>query len=270
MNYENCNSSVRIGDKRAVQTNPGPDRRAIRPATFALLLVLAGFLLVAGCVQTGSVTVSSVPAGARIMVNGIDNGTAPALLADWPAGNYTVEARNPGSINTEQMVRIIGGGNGTATITLPPIPMPADKTVSGVTDLTHQTTENIAYLGGFSTRTTTSGHLERVQFVVGKTAAEIPGPLRLEGAGIMLVTKKEFADIGPDTPLYAEGRDPAPGHWRITKMINSEPDNILDTNEQFTIVVIPGPGQVIPMNGTASIEIKPRIGAALVAWFSAS
>jgi hypothetical protein len=229
-------------------------------AWILLSAVMTAAILAAGCMQaTGSLTVRSVPEGARIAIDGIDNGTAPVLIADWPAGNYSAELKKAGYIDTFGTVSILAGKNGTAVITLPPIPMPADKTLSGVTDLNRRTTENIAYLGGFETGGGST--LGRVRFVIGKTEGETSDPFRCEGAGVMIVTKSAISQLSADSPLYLEGKDPAPGKWRIVHKINSATDNNIERNEQFTIVAVPA--VALARDAPLSVEIRPGIGAAV-------
>lgn len=226
---------------------------------FALLAVLGAVLLTAGCTQTGSLTLDSVPAGGQVSINGMENGTAPVQMADWPSGNYTVMVQKDGYIDTLQEVRIAPGRNEAVTVTLEPIPVPAKKYPARIMDLNSGTVHDIAYLGNVAIDAP-GGRITRMQFVIGKSLLENEEALYLDGGDLMLNDKDDIVVAGADTPVYSPGKDPAPGKWRIIEKINSGEDNTLERNEQFTIVVVPAPGRTISSAGRIGIDLKPLRG----------
>lgn len=224
-----------------------------------LLVVLGAVILAAGCTQTGSVTLDSVPAGAQVSINGMENGTAPVHMADWQTGEYLVTVQKDGFIDTVQTIRIGAGTDETVTVTLAPVPVPAEKYYAKITNLNTGTVQNVAYLGDFSPDAL-GGCITRLRFVVGKSALEDAEPLYLDGGQLMLSDKENIVVANADTPVYSPGHDPAPGKWRIVEKINSGDDNTLEQNEQFTIVVVPGPGRTLSSVGRIGIDLKPLRG----------
>lgn len=229
------------------------------PAGLALAILLAGVLLAAGCTQaTGSVQVVTDPPGAEVLVDGIPNGTAPVLVANLPAGDYTFEARKDWYIDAGQRVSVTGG-NMTITIPMQTITKPTRTCNAMLTDLGTGTTRRILYIGDVSVSR------QKIRFRIGRTMTDTADRFQLEGADIVIADKKEIIQLKPDTPLFLKDTDPQPGTWRITGAVNNKNEIELSRNAQFTIAGTFPSGRTVSASGPVSIEVRPRIGAAAAA-----
>ncbi len=66
-------------------------------AALFLVVLSAAALLVSGCGSgRGSLAIASDPAGASVIVNGMDKGATPVTLAGLPPGEYVIELRKEG------------------------------------------------------------------------------------------------------------------------------------------------------------------------------
>lgn len=234
------------------------------PCPVAVTGLLVIFLLLsAGCTQTGSLLVSSDPAGASVSVNGAEKGVTPLELGDLAAGYYLVAVQSAGYLDTQRNISVTPGSRETVQFTLIPLPAIPGKKYSTVTDTNTGAVRNILYAGGW--RVDAGGpSVSRVVVTVGKDAADDPDRFPLDGADVMITGKKDIVVLKQNTPLYTQGRYPGAGTWGIENKLNSDDDNTVDRNEQFTLVLVPGPGQAIPFNEPLTVEIRPRIGASAV------
>lgn len=69
---------------------------------------------------TGSVAVTTSPAGARILLDGSPAGNSPVTREGIPAGSHTVTALLDGYVTAEQPVLVPADGTATVTLTLSP------------------------------------------------------------------------------------------------------------------------------------------------------
>jgi hypothetical protein len=58
-------------------------------------------------INAGRLVVRSEPAGARVLLNGVDRGTTPVDISDAPAGEGVVEIRQPGFVPYTQRLTIV-------------------------------------------------------------------------------------------------------------------------------------------------------------------
>ena len=70
---------------------------------------------------TGSLEIITNPMGARILLDTVNQGTGPVMLANLTMGNHTLTVVKEGYVTTEQIVRIIPGR--TTQITVPLVPV---------------------------------------------------------------------------------------------------------------------------------------------------
>jgi hypothetical protein len=226
-------------------------------------VVLTLLVFTAGCTQTGSMTIDTQPAGAAVAIGGIDNGTAPVTMDSWPAGTYQVTATAGGYIDLARDVTLRAGQNDPLVLVMDPVPVPAGRAESAVTVM--NTGERIVQLYyGDRSLARMGSQVSRIEVTIGRDAGMAAEPFRLDGATVVLSDASDITMVSQDVPLYAEGTDPSPGTWRIVRKINSEDDNALDGNEQFVIVIVPGPGKALSGAGIVNVEIRPPIGAAAV------
>jgi hypothetical protein len=239
----------------------------IRWCSVLLVLLVVASLFASGCARsTGSVTIRSEPPGAAISIDGMDNGTAPVQIADWPPGEYAVEARMRGYRNSAVTLSLGPGASDPVTLVLKPIPIPEDRQYATIKDLGSGTTRRIVYYGAL--RTGTEGPaIDRVQFVMGKTENEDPEPFPLDGAKLVLVADDRMIELAQDSPLVGPETDPAPGTWRVVDAINTGPDSAVRANTQVKIVGKMPPDRTLPGEGRLVVEVKPVRGpSVLVNW----
>ena len=196
-------------------------------------------------------------------MNGAEKGVTPLELGDLAAGYYLVAVQSAGYFDTQRNISVTPGSRETVQFTLIPLPAIPGKKYSTVTDINTGAVRNILYAGGW--RIDAGGpSVSRVVVTVGKDAADDPDRFPLDGADVMITGKKDIFVLKQNTPLYNQGRYPGAGTWGIDNKLNSDDDNAVDRNEQFTLVLVPGPGQAIPFNEPLTVEIRPRIGASAV------
>jgi len=248
------------GGQTGTGRGTGGTRQGLCMVAVTTLLVMV-LVLAAGCTQTGSLLVSSEPAGASVSVNGAEKGVTPLELGDLPEGYYLVALRSDGYLNEQRNISVTPGSKETVPFTLTPLPAVPGKKYSTVTDIGTGAVRNRLYAGGW--RIDASGSsVSDIVVTIGKDAADDPEPFPLDGADVVITGKKDVVELKQDTPLYNQGRYPRAGSWNIGNKLNSDADNAVDRNEQFTLVLIPGPGQAIPFGDPLTVEIRPRIGAA--------
>jgi hypothetical protein len=88
------------------------------------LLVLGVFLC--GCTtplpeKTGSVKITSSPSGAEVYLDNEYHGTTPNTINAVPAGNHTVEIREPGYKTWSQDITVTSGSTASASPSLVPV-----------------------------------------------------------------------------------------------------------------------------------------------------
>ena len=230
---------------------------------YLVLVFLTALALLPGCVSTGKLSVTSVPEGARILLNNIDNGTTPSEITDLPAGVYRVVLEKDGYVTGSRSVEVRPGRSSKVAMDLEAIPVPHDRRVAdGPTDIStgKVVSSSILYYG--SARNEGGG---RYDLVIGKGSGNQQERYSLEGGQFTLAAPGgSIVQFMPDSPLYLEGVPASPGHWRITRKWNSPGDNDLEGNEQFTISLqVPG-GQQLPPAGSVNLEFRPRIGPPLL------
>jgi hypothetical protein len=236
----------------------------MKPASLYLVLVFLTVLaLLPGCVSTGRLSVTSVPEGARILLNNIDNGTAPSETRDLPAGVYRVVLEKDGYVTGSRSVEVLPGGSSEVAMVLEAIPVPQDRReADGPTDIStgKVVLPAIVYYGG--ARDAGGG---RHDLVIGKRSGNQWERYSLEGGQFTLAAPGgSIVQFIPDSPLYLEGIPASPGHWRITRKWNSPGDNDLDGNEQFIISLQVAGGQQWPPPGSVNLEFRPRTGPPLL------
>jgi hypothetical protein len=72
--------------------------------------------------DTGSLAITSVPAGASVLVNGKNSGIAPVTVGNLTRGNHTVAVSMDGYMPLQQTVAVIPGQTMPVNIGLSPIP----------------------------------------------------------------------------------------------------------------------------------------------------
>jgi hypothetical protein len=70
---------------------------------------------------TGSLEITSSPPGARILLDTVNQGICPLMLANITRGNHTLTAEKEGYVTTEQIVRVIPGQTTQITVQLVPV-----------------------------------------------------------------------------------------------------------------------------------------------------
>ncbi|NMB78241.1 MAG: PEGA domain-containing protein [Methanomicrobiales archaeon] len=119
-----------------------------QPRLIALLVLLVIAILAAGCtttpplaVETGTVQVTSIPAGAELYLDGEYRGTTPATISGIPAGSHTVELRLEGYERWSAPVTITPGG--TAKVPAALMDLPATLPVTFATTTSPRITSGI-------------------------------------------------------------------------------------------------------------------------------
>ena len=72
--------------------------------------------------DSGSLAITSVPAGAKVLVDGTNTGIAPVTAYNLTGGNHTVAVSMDGYISLQQIVQVIPGQTVPVTIGLSPVP----------------------------------------------------------------------------------------------------------------------------------------------------
>ena len=80
--------------------------------------------------DTGALAITSVPAGASVMVDGKNSGIAPATIGNLTVGNHTVAISLDGYISMQQTVTVVPGQTFPVTIGLSPIPLQKTETTT--------------------------------------------------------------------------------------------------------------------------------------------
>jgi hypothetical protein len=79
---------------------------------------------------TGSLSVNSTPAGARVLLDGAFAGLSPVVLPGIPADNHTVTLETEGYQPATRQLRVEAGQTSTVDISLEPVPVPVTTTRS--------------------------------------------------------------------------------------------------------------------------------------------
>ena len=99
-----------------------------------LFVILVAIILAAGCVkeapQTGSLDITSTPAGLEVQVilDGNFRGVTPLVLANLSAGSHLLQLRSPGYAERVELVTVHAGQRMQITADYPPIPTPTPET----------------------------------------------------------------------------------------------------------------------------------------------
>jgi hypothetical protein len=72
--------------------------------------------------DTGALAITSIPAGATVVVDGMTAGTTPVTAGNLTAGNHTIAVSLDGYTSLQQTVTIIAGQTLPVTIGLSPLP----------------------------------------------------------------------------------------------------------------------------------------------------
>lgn len=91
--------------------------------------------------SSGTLTVSSVPAGAELSINGMVVGGAPREITDLPDGEHILRAELPSYIPAEQSVAVGDDGEDEVTLILQPLPAAETLQVTRAT-MTHAVEPN--------------------------------------------------------------------------------------------------------------------------------
>lgn len=75
----------------------------------------------------GTLSVSSTPSGASVLLDGTEAGVSPVVIPGVPAGNHTVVLKKDGYVTTSRQVTVSAGQAGTVDVTLYPL-VPATTT----------------------------------------------------------------------------------------------------------------------------------------------
>ncbi len=73
-------------------------------------------------ITTGTLEISSVPAGANVVINGSPSGKTPISLPDLPAGTYTIGLKMPGYLDSQNQIVLVAGQKVPVSVSLQPIP----------------------------------------------------------------------------------------------------------------------------------------------------
>jgi hypothetical protein len=100
------------------------------------LLALSVFLC--GCTtapveKTGAITITSSPPGAEVYLNNEYRGTTPNTLNAVPAGNHTIEIREPGYVNWSTSIVVTSGSTASVSPSLVPVAVSIPTTAPTVT-----------------------------------------------------------------------------------------------------------------------------------------
>jgi serine/threonine protein kinase len=113
----------------------------------ALVMVVASWLIGPAILGsdsptvTGTLTVSSVPPGAELFVNGLSAGTTPREITDLPDGEHILRAEHPSYAPAEQTVDIGDDEADDVTLILQPLPPAETLRVTRAT-MTHAVAPN--------------------------------------------------------------------------------------------------------------------------------
>ena len=75
-------------------------------------------------ITTGTLEITSVPAGATVIINGSPYGKTPITVPDLPAGTYTLGFTLPGYLESQNQVALAAGQKVPVSVTLQPVPTP--------------------------------------------------------------------------------------------------------------------------------------------------
>lgn len=114
--------SVKSGNRVVKVTLPGYQDAIEQVSVDANLITKARITMLP--VTTGTLDITSVPAGAGVVINGAPNGTTPVTIPDLPAGTYTLEFTLPGYLDSQSQVTLIAGQKIPVTVALQPVPTP--------------------------------------------------------------------------------------------------------------------------------------------------
>jgi hypothetical protein len=114
--------SVKSGNRVVKVTLPGYQDAIERVSVDANLITKVRITMLP--VTTGTLEITSVPAGAGVLINGAPNGTTPVTIPDLPAGTYALEFTLPGYQNAQSQVTLTAGQKIPVTTTLQPVPTP--------------------------------------------------------------------------------------------------------------------------------------------------
>lgn len=80
---------------------------------------------------TGSLSITTTPAGATVFIDGVQMGISPLTIPDLAQGGHTLKVTMNGYVDTMAPVAIIAGETKPYTVTLVPVdtPLPAHPTV---------------------------------------------------------------------------------------------------------------------------------------------
>jgi len=138
---------------------------------------------------TGSVSVSSTPAGARIYLDGADTGyTTPRTISSVTAGSHTVRCSMSGYTDQSQTVTVNAGQTSAVTLNLPAV-----ATGTGSIYITSQPTKALVYLDGKYLGAYTPATLTRI--------AAGTHTLRVTKYGYKDVTQSVTVTAGTTTPV---------------------------------------------------------------------
>ncbi|MDD1665439.1 MAG: PEGA domain-containing protein [Methanomicrobiales archaeon] len=99
-----------------------------------LAVILVAVLLAAGCTkeapQTGSLEVTSTPAGLEVQVilDGNFRGVTPLVLANLSAGSHLLQLRSPDYAERVELITVSAGQGMHISADYPPIPTPSPET----------------------------------------------------------------------------------------------------------------------------------------------
>jgi hypothetical protein len=103
----------------------GAGPRQITQVTLVITEATSAPVPVQSLASTGSLSVTTSPAGATISVDGVQRGISPATIPGLPAGSHTVLLKLAGYQDLSAPVTIVAGQTQTLTSTLAPAAGPA-------------------------------------------------------------------------------------------------------------------------------------------------
>jgi flagellin FlaB len=143
------------------------------------------------------------------------------------------------------------------------------KTQETVYTGVEQASSSIEVLGhvyGLNTSVDDPEAIEFVQFTVGLTAGDTP--MDFQAVTILWQTPDNMTTIAKDTSVDASvvlvDTTLAAGTWGIMEQLNADGDDpLLESNEQFTILVALPADNELEANEEFTMEIRPSVGAVL-------
>lgn len=144
------------------------------------------------------------------------------------------------------------------------------KTQETVYTGVEQASSSIEVLGhvyGLNTSADDPEAIEFIQFTVGLTAGDTP--MDFQAVTILWQTPSGMTTITKDTTVAAavtlvNTTDLTAGNWGIMEQLNADgTDPLLESNEQFTILVALPDGNELEANEEFTMEIRPSVGAVL-------